>query len=133
MTRVTTTTATAEDIATLAELGLNAYRFSVEWPRIEPEEGFFSRAELDHYRRMVGTCLEHGVTPDRDLQPLHRPALVRARGSWHAPDAADRFGRYAERVTAQLGDLVPWVCTINEPNVISLLIHTGTAPAGVER
>src|SRR3954463_11464480 len=52
-----------EDIATLADLGLNAYRFSLEWSRIQPEPGSFSRAALDHYRRMVGTCLEHGVTP----------------------------------------------------------------------
>jgi beta-glucosidase len=57
------------------------------------------------------------------------PRWLAHRGGWNAPDAADRFGRYAERVTAHLGDLVPWVCTINEPNVISLLIHTGVAPA----
>ena len=52
-----------EDIATMADLGFNAYRFSLEWSRIEPEPGAFSRAALDHYRRMVGTCLEHGITP----------------------------------------------------------------------
>ena len=52
-----------EDIAMLAELGLNAYRFSLEWSRIEPEPGYFSRAALDHYRRMTELCLESGVTP----------------------------------------------------------------------
>jgi beta-glucosidase len=118
-----------EDIATLAELGLNAYRFSVEWSRVEPEPGSYSRAELDHYRRMVATCLEHGVTPVVTYNHFTTPRWFARQGSWHAPDAADRFGRYAEQVTAHLGDLVPWVCTINEPNVISLLIHTGVAPA----
>ena len=51
------------DIALLAELGFNAYRFSVEWARIEPEEGEFSYAALEHYRRMLATCHEHGLTP----------------------------------------------------------------------
>ena len=52
-----------EDIATLAGLDLGAYRFSLEWSRIEPQKGYFARAALDHYRRMIGTCPEHGVTP----------------------------------------------------------------------
>ena len=52
-----------EDIATMAALGFNAYRFSLEWSRIEPEPGYFSRAALDHYRRMIATCHEHGITP----------------------------------------------------------------------
>ena len=50
----------SEDIGILAELGFNAYRFSLEWPRIQPEQEYFSRAALDHYRRMIGTCLELG-------------------------------------------------------------------------
>ena len=61
--RATTTTATPRTSRLMAELGFNAYRFSVEWARIEPEEGWFSRAELDHYRRMCATCVEHGITP----------------------------------------------------------------------
>ena len=53
----------AEDIASMADLGFNAYRFSLEWARIEPEEGYFCRAALDHYRRVLGSCLDHGITP----------------------------------------------------------------------
>jgi beta-glucosidase len=53
----------AEDIDLLAELGFNMYRFSIEWARIEPEEGEFSRASLEHCRRMLATCHEHGLTP----------------------------------------------------------------------
>jgi beta-glucosidase len=52
-----------EDIGLFAELGFTLYRFSLEWSRIEPEEGEFSLAQLDHYRRMLATCHEHGITP----------------------------------------------------------------------
>ena len=51
------------DIALLAELGLASYRFSVEWARVEPENGCFSAAILDHYRRMLETCHAHGISP----------------------------------------------------------------------
>jgi Glycosyl hydrolase family 1 len=51
-----------QDISMLADLGFNTYRFSLEWSRIEPEEGFFSNAELEHYRRMLATCREHHLT-----------------------------------------------------------------------
>ncbi|ADP83636.1 glycoside hydrolase family 1 protein [Pseudofrankia inefficax] len=118
-----------EDIATLAELGLNAYRFGVEWARIEPEEGYFSRAALDHYRRMVATCLERGVTPVVTYYHFSSPRWFASAGGWDGPGAVDRFARYAERVTEHIGDLVPWVCTINEPNLISLMVHTRFAPA----
>ena len=62
-THVTTTTDTPKTFGILAELGFNAYRFSLEWSRIQPEQEYFSRAALDHYRRMIGTCLELGITP----------------------------------------------------------------------
>jgi beta-glucosidase len=119
----------AEDIATLAGLGLHAYRFSIEWSRVEPEPGLFSRAELDHYRRMVATCHEHGVTPVVTYNHFTVPRWFAREGSWNSGAAPDRFARYAEQVTAHLGDLVPWVCTLNEPNVIALVTATGVAPA----
>jgi beta-glucosidase len=117
-----------EDIASLADLGLNAYRFSVEWARIEPEEGFFSRAELDHYRRMVASCLEHDVTPVVTYSHFASPRWFAHEGGFSSPTAPDRVGRFAERVTAHLGDLVPWVCTFNEPNIIGLVMETGVMP-----
>lgn len=52
-----------EDMALLAELGFKSYRISIEWARIEPEEGHFSKAALDHYRRMLETCHANGLTP----------------------------------------------------------------------
>jgi beta-glucosidase len=119
-----------EDIATLAALGLNAYRFSVEWSRIEPEPGFFSRAALDHYRRMIATCREHGVTPVVTYSHFTTPRWFAARGGWRNSAAPDLFGRYAERLTKHLGDLVPWACTLNEPNVSTLLQQTGLLSMG---
>jgi beta-glucosidase len=108
-----------EDIALLAEAGLDTYRFGVEWARIEPEEGFFSRAQLDHYRRVAAACHEHGVTPMITLQHFTSPKWFARSGGWEDDRAAMRFARFAERVAAHLGDLVPWVCTINEANLIA--------------
>jgi beta-glucosidase len=106
-----------EDIALLAKAGLDAYRFGVEWARVEPEDGFFSRAELDHYRRVAATCHEHGVSPIITLQHFTSPKWFARRGGWAAEDSADRFARYAEQVGRHMGDLVRWVCTINEANL----------------
>ena len=118
----------AGDLAIMADLGFNAYRFGVEWARIEPEEGWFSRAELDHYRRMCATCVEHGITPVVTYNHFSSPRWFAHAGGWDGANAADRFARYAERVTRHLGDLVPWVCTINEANIIGMLLATRMAP-----
>ena len=71
-----------EDIALLAELGLNAYRFSLEWSRIEPEPGFYSRAALDHYRRMIESCLNLGVTPVVTYNHFTVPRWMAGGGGW---------------------------------------------------
>jgi len=119
-----------EDIAALADLGFSAYRFSLEWARIEPEPGYFSRAALDHYRRMVATCLEHDITPVVTYCHFTTPRWFAGAGGWAGPDAVARFSRYAARATEHLGDLVPWVATLNEPNAIAMLELTGVIPMG---
>ncbi len=91
-----------EDVATLAELGLNAYRFSLEWARIEPEPGYFSVAALDHYRRMIDSCLEHGVTPVVTYSHFTLPRWLAARGGWSASETPERFGDFAARATVHL-------------------------------
>ena len=108
-----------DDIRMLAALGFGAYRFSLEWSRIEPEEGEFSRAALDHYRRMCAACLEHGVRPVVTFHHFTTPRWVAAQGGWTEPATADRFARFCERATAHLGDLVDRACTLNEPNVVA--------------
>lgn len=110
-----------DDIKTLASLGLNSYRFSIEWARIEPERGFVSRAELDHYRRMVDTCHEFGIEPIVTLMHFTVPRWFENDGFWRAPDAADLFARYTEAALPVVAEGVRYVCTINEPNIAAML------------
>ncbi|WP_025157735.1 glycoside hydrolase family 1 protein [Leifsonia aquatica] len=109
-----------EDMRLLAEAGLTAYRFSIEWARIEPKQGQFSLAELAHYRRMIETALELGIVPVVTLHHFTVPAWFAQAGGWTAPDAIDRFAAYVERASAIL-DGVEWVVTINEPNMLAMM------------
>ena len=110
-----------EDIALLAELGFTLYRFSLEWSRIEPEEGEFSLAQLDHYRRMLATCHEYGIIPMLTFHHFTSPRWLAASGGWEATDTPDKFARFCERAMAHLGDLIPLACTLNEVNISSLI------------
>ncbi len=109
------------DIALLAELGFNAYRFSIEWARIEPEEGEFSYAELEHYRRMLASCHEHGIKPVVTFHHFTSPRWLMRDGGWLDEKTPERFARYCERATKHLGDLIGVACTVNEPNLAMLL------------
>ncbi|WP_156420563.1 MULTISPECIES: glycoside hydrolase family 1 protein [unclassified Sphingopyxis] len=106
----------AEDIAIVADLGLNAYRFSVEWARIEPERGHVSEAALDHYRRMVEACLTRGIAPVVTLHHFTQPRWLARRGGFAAPDFPSLFAEQAARVVRALDDIA-LVCTINELNL----------------
>lgn len=110
-----------EDMTLLRDAGLDTYRFSVEWARIEPEEGMISRAAVAHYRRMVETALELGLTPSVTLMHFTVPRWFADDGMWRSPKAADRFARYTELALPILGDDVRMVCTINEPNIAAML------------
>ena len=103
-----------EDIALLAELGFNTYRFSIEWARIEPEEGEFSQASLEHYRRMLVMCHEHGLTPIVTFHHFTSPRWLITAGGWEDKDTPDRFARYCEHATRYLGDLIGVSCTVND-------------------
>ncbi|GAA2212585.1 family 1 glycosylhydrolase [Nonomuraea monospora] len=107
----------AEDMRLLAEAGLNAYRFGIEWARVEPIPGAFSRAELAHYRRMIDTAFGLGLTPVVTLHHFTNPRWF----DWLADDAVQRFQSYVRQAASILGG-VPWVCTINEPNMLALMI-----------
>lgn len=109
------------DIALLAELGFNSYRFSVEWARIEPEEGEFSYAELEHYRRMLAACHEHGLKPVVTFHHFTSPRWLMRSGGWLDAKTPEHFARYCERVTKHLGDLISAACTVNESNLPFLL------------
>jgi beta-glucosidase len=122
-----------QDVDLVAGLGLAAYRFSLEWSRIEPAEGEFSVAALDHYRRMCAGCHERGIVPVVTFHHFTSPSWLAARGCFEAADAPERFARFVERAAAHLGDLIGWACTINEPNVIGAMGYTvGDYPPGVK-
>lgn len=110
-----------EDLDLFAELGLNAYRFSFEWARIEPAQGHFSHASLDHYKRMVEGCLQRGIAPIVTLQHVTMPAWFRRAGGWQSDGAAELFARYTEFVAPAIDLGVEWVATINEPNLQPLM------------
>jgi beta-glucosidase len=114
-----------EDIALLAGLGFNSYRFSIEWARVEPEDGEFSRAQLDHYRRMLAACHEHNVKPVVTLHHFTSPRWIAARGGWESMETAQLFERYCERVAKHLGNLFAVACTINEINLAVVLQQAG--------
>jgi len=120
-----------EDLDLLAGVGLNAYRFSLEWSRIEPEEGEFSRSAVDHYRRMVDGCIERGLAPVVTLQHFTIPRWLDRRGGWREPRAPDWFARYCEMSLPVVADGVEWVCTINEPNMAAMSDSLEAAAAGV--
>ena len=107
------------DIALLAALGLNTYRFSVEWARIEPSEGVFDPEALAHYRRVVECVLENGLVPMVTLNHFTLPRWVAAEGGWTSKRTPALFDRYCRHVLQALGDGVPWYCTINEPTAMS--------------
>ncbi|WP_405151219.1 family 1 glycosylhydrolase [Nocardia salmonicida] len=109
-----------EDMELLGRAGLNAYRFGVEWARIEPERGQVSRAMLDHYRRMIDTALDCGLTPVVTLHHFTSPQWFAEAGGWANPDAVGRFVEFVSAVVPILVD-VPWVCTINEPNMVAIM------------
>jgi len=121
-----------EDLDIMRDLGFGAYRFSLEWSRIEPEAGEFSTAALDHYRRVVDAC------HDRDLQAcvtFHHfttPRWAAADGGWTNPAIVDRFTRFVEVAANALGPGIDLACTINEPNIVGLMGYLmGAFPPGV--
>ena len=121
-----------EDFQLLAGLDQNAHRLSLEWSRIEPAPGEFSGAALEHYRRVLGTLAELGLTAFVTLNHFTLPRWLSERGSWLAPDAVERFTRYTERVAAALGDLMPFACTINEPQIVAFFGYRhGNFPPGL--
>ena len=115
-----------KDITLVADSGLDTYRFGIEWARIEPAPGQFSRVQLAHYRRMIDTALDAGVRPFVTLHHFTSPRWFTEEGGWRSPQAIDRFRAYVEVVTTIL-DGVEWVCTINEPNMLAIMVEEAEA------
>jgi beta-glucosidase len=108
-----------EDLDLVAAMNLTAYRFSVEWARIEPAPGEWSTAALDHYRAIAAGCRDRGLTPLVTLHHFTTPRWMAADGGWENPQIVDRFAAYAEKTAAALADSTEIFATINEPNAMA--------------
>ncbi|MCA8885538.1 MAG: family 1 glycosylhydrolase, partial [Hyphomonadaceae bacterium] len=106
-----------DDLAILAGLGLNTYRFSIEWARIEPEEGAFSQQALDHYKRVIDACWSRNIQPMATFHHFTNPRWIARDGGWQDDRFPDRFARYCETVANAFGDQLAYACTINEINL----------------
>ncbi len=100
------------------ELGHNAHRFSVEWARIEPEEGKFDKEAILHYREVLKALHARRITPFITLWHFTLPLWFSQKGGFERADAPELFARYCAHVVSELGDLCTHFSTINEPSVI---------------
>lgn len=107
----------AEDIRLMKEAGLNAYRFSIEWARIQPEEGVFDEEQIEHYRQVIRCCRENGLEPVVTLFHFSSPVWLIRKGGWEADSVVEDFANYAAYVIRALGSELRYVCTINEANM----------------
>jgi beta-glucosidase len=110
-----------EDVALVAGMGLSAYRFSLEWSRIEPAPGEWSAAALTHYRQIAEACRERGVEPMVTLHHFTTPRWAVADGGWEDERIVERFASYSAGAAEALGDLVDVFFTLNEPNAMGLM------------
>ncbi|MFH1161928.1 MAG: glycoside hydrolase family 1 protein [Candidatus Jorgensenbacteria bacterium] len=106
-----------EDFDIAKSLGHNAHRFSIEWSRVEPEEGKFDESALAHYRNVVKALRARGMEPFVSLSHWTIPRWFRDAGGWRSPRAPERFARYAETAARVLGDDVRFWITLNEPEL----------------
>ena len=106
-----------EDFDLLKKLNQNTHRFSIEWSRIEPEEGKFDEKEIEHYRRVILTLRKRGIEPFVGLWHWTNPLWVKDMGGWELKEIIKYFSRYVEKVVSSLGDNVDFWITINEPEI----------------
>ena len=111
-----------EDIALMKELGLEAYRFSVSWPRILPAgRGKVNQAGIDFYSRLVDGLLEAGIQPFPTLYHWDLPQGLQDEGGWEARSTAEAFVEYADVLSRHLGDRVNHWITHNEPFSVAVM------------
>jgi beta-glucosidase len=109
------------DLDLVKNLGLNSYRFSLEWARIEPAKGEFSSAMLDHYMAMIEGCRTRGLVPVVTFNHFTTPTWFAAQGGWSNPEAPSLFARYCGRAARHLAAGIGYATTLNEPNLSGVL------------
>lgn len=106
-----------EDFKIAQSLGFTAYRFSIEWSRIEPSPGQFDSSALEHYRKMIFSLKSKGIEPIVTLNHFTVPLWLVSRGGWLSDESPELFARYAREVTETIGRDVHYWITLNEPAV----------------
>lgn len=120
-----------EDIQLLKEMHLSAFRFSLEWSKVEPEEGVFADSVLDHYERVVDELCANGIEPFITLHHFTNPLWFDRKGGFERDDSPAILARFAAKVAQRLGSKVRFWSTINEPNVYAVEgYYRGTFPPG---
>ncbi len=107
-----------EDFDIAKSLNHNAHRLSIEWSRIEPEEGKFNEKEIEHYRNVISSLKERGIEPFVTLWHWTLPLWVRDNGGWENKKTIDNFIQYAKKISSELKDVKFWII-FNEPEIYS--------------
>lgn len=120
-----------EDLALLRELGVNAYRFSIEWSRIQPRENVWDDSAISHYREIIDTLINNHIEPMVTLHHFTHPLWFIKKYPWHEDSSVDNFLRYIEKVVPKLNGVRYWI-TFNEPYVLLLGGYLeGCMPPGI--
>ncbi|GAB3113933.1 glycoside hydrolase family 1 protein [Aestuariicella hydrocarbonica] len=116
------------DLQLVKDMGLNSYRFSLEWARIEPEPGLFSIAMLDYYKQRIQRCKAMGIIPQVTFCHFVAPRWFSEQAGWLNPAAPELFARYVKRAAEHLSEDIGYAITLNEPNLTALLNWDGGLP-----
>ena len=109
-----------EDAKLIKDLNCKAYRLGIEWARIEPEQGKWDLKEIEHYRKVLQNLKDNNLKAVLTLWHWTNPIWLSDIGGWANKKVADYFGRYAGFIVSELGDLVDYWITLNEP-----MVHIG--------
>jgi beta-glucosidase len=112
-----------EDIRLMKKLGHQCYRFSLEWSRIEPERDKFDTKEINHYRDILNELIDNEIIPVVTLHHFTNPIWLQNMGAWENSEIINLFERYVTHVADELGELIPYWDTINEPMIFALLSY----------
>lgn len=119
-----------EDFQMSKDLGHNAHRLSIEWARIEPEEGKFDQSEIEHYQKVLKDLKDKGFTVMLTLNHITIPLWLAKKGGWENFNSPNYFNRFVKRIVPELKDLVDLWITINEPGVYAFMAYQGGTPSG---
>src|SRR3989344_7932833 len=119
-----------QDFHLAKSLGHNSHRLSIEWSRIEPDEGKFNQEEIDHYIKVLKTLKKLGFTVMLTLHHFTNPAWFAKKGGWESFSAPDRFAKFVEKIVPELSEYVDLWITINEPGIYTWMGFMGGDDAG---